>query len=220
MIRYTVKSLFGSKSGRYGGKQMATWFSWIPPATCRKSCHHSGFTYGEICPEYYPKGQEFIQPKVLNCSSSPTGSARQGDVILHASSFLYSGKGYAFVGHSGAGKSTLVRNIACRYPVVVLGEDHVILRRKDTGFWVFGTPWHEDPAMCSPLGAPIDKLFFLDRSQARGVKQLGALEGVTRLMQTARIPYYQPDLVAAHPGPVQAAGGKSDILHFILSAWQ
>lgn len=154
------------------------------------------FSQGEILidaaavkdPAFYP-----LQNLELQIFSNWLGIS--GDVILHASSVLHGGKSYCFVGHAGDGKSTLARNIVGRYPVMVQGEDQVILRYKADDFWVYGTPWHQDPAMCSPLGALIDKLFFLDRSLPRGVKPLSALEGVTRLLQTARVPYYQPRLV-------------------------
>ncbi len=41
--------------------------------------------------------------------------------------------------------------------------------RLEGRFWIFGTPWHEDPARCSPLGAPLKELFFLDRADGHGL---------------------------------------------------
>lgn len=113
-----------------------------------------------------------------------------GDLIFHASGIALNGRGYCFVGESGAGKSTLVSAFADDSSVTVLGEDNVILRYLDGRFWIFGSPWHWNPSMCSPLGVPLEKIFFLDRSASPGVEVLKPARGVTRLLQTAFIPYY------------------------------
>jgi hypothetical protein len=49
--------------------------------------------------------------------------------------------------------------------------------------------------MCSPQGFPIKKIFFLSRQTEQGISQLSPVEGTSRLMQTAFIPYYRPELV-------------------------
>jgi hypothetical protein len=122
--------------------------------------------------------------------------AGYGDVILHAAGVAIDGRGYCFTGDSGAGKSTLAATLSSAPSVTVLGEDQVILRRLEGRFWIYGTPWHENPARCSPLGAPLEKLFFLQRGGDHGVQPLGPVEGVTRLLQTAFIPYYRRDAVS------------------------
>lgn len=117
----------------------------------------------------------------------------KGDLMLHASGVVMDGVGYCFIGESGAGKSTLVANFAKDPAYTVLGEDQVILRYLDGQFWIFGTPWHTNPALCSPLGAPLKKMFFLDRALPAGVKVVKPAEGVTRVLQTAFVPYYLPE---------------------------
>lgn len=114
-----------------------------------------------------------------------------GDIILHASGISKNGKGYVFAGNSGVGKSTLAAQLANYDGVTILGEDQVILRRINNDFWVFGTPWHENPAMCSSLGVPLEKLYFLERGIGTSVEALPAIECVSRILQTAFIPYYQ-----------------------------
>lgn len=123
--------------------------------------------------------------------------ANFGDVILHASGVVIDGQGYCFTGTSGVGKSTLAGALAVNPSVTVLGEDQVVLRYLDGDFWIYGTPWHINPAMCSPLGAPLKKLFFLDRSASHGVTPIAPLVGITRLLQTAFVPYYRPAAVSA-----------------------
>lgn len=122
--------------------------------------------------------------------------ANRGDLLLHASGIAINEKGYAFVGRSGAGKSTLVAKLAEERKVTVLGEDQVALRYLNGAYWIFGTPWHLNLDMCSPMGVPLQKIFFLDREAANILTPLQPQEGFTRLMQTAFIPYYRPPQVS------------------------
>jgi hypothetical protein len=117
------------------------------------------------------------------------------DIILHASGVMVDQKGYAFLGPAEAGKSTLAAFLAADPNKLILGEDQVILRYLENRFWIFGTPWHVRPWMCSPYGTPLEKLFFLDRDSAQGVKAISPIEGITRILQTAFIPYYRNELV-------------------------
>jgi len=116
--------------------------------------------------------------------------AESGDLTIHAGGIDDHGAGYAFVGPAGAGKSTLVAELAASSEVTVLGEDQVIVRYRDGQFWVYGTPWHTNPARCSPGGIPLRKLFFLDRALGHRVEPCGRMAGIEHLMQDAFIPYY------------------------------
>jgi len=118
--------------------------------------------------------------------------AQFGDLILHASGAIKDGHGYCFIGQAGAGKSTLARALAKDPQATILGEDTLILRYLDGQFWLFGTPWHLDPDFCSPMGAPLDKLFFLDRSKPNGINLAPPIDGISQVLKTAVIPYYHP----------------------------
>ena len=120
-----------------------------------------------------------------------------GDLILHAAGASIDGEGYCFFGSSGAGKSTLAAQLARNPAVSVLGEDQTILRFIEGKFWIFGTPWHENPDLCAAAGAPLKKLFFLNRKNNREIQALSPFDGMSRLLQTAFVPYYRP---AALPG--------------------
>lgn len=120
-----------------------------------------------------------------------------GDLILHAAGVAVDGQGYCFNGASGAGKSTLAASLSSNPAVTVLGEDQVILRYVEGRFWIYGTPWHLDPAMCCSCGVPLAKLFFLDRRAEHGVEACGPVDGIAQLLQTAFVPYYRPAAVAA-----------------------
>ena len=123
--------------------------------------------------------------------------AKFGDLILHASGFTYEGKGYVFAGDSGVGKSTLAAQFLNDPAFTVLGEDQVIVRLKDGRFWVYGTPWHINPQMCSANGAPLESLFFLEKDGSNRINSVSSIEGVRSIMQTAFIPYYRSDALPA-----------------------
>lgn len=118
-----------------------------------------------------------------------------GDLILHASGIAYQGQGYCFIGESGAGKSTLVRDLANRHKLTVLGEDQIVLRKIGDQFMVYGTPWHETPEMCSPIGVPLKKIFFLDRQASEVVTCLRDFDAIVKILQTAFYPVYRPEIL-------------------------
>jgi hypothetical protein len=155
------------------------------------------FKSGEVFGDFSSiNGDEAYPIQNLEIKLFANWLARYSDIILHASGLMIDQKGYAFLGSAGAGKSTLASSLAGDPNILVLGEDQVILRYLENRFWIFGTPWHLRPWMCSPYGAPLEKLFFLDRESAPGVKALSPMEGITRILQTAFIPYYRTELVA------------------------
>src|SRR5690606_18826956 len=121
--------------------------------------------------------------------------AEQGDLAVHASGVILGGKGYAFIGESGAGKSTLAASLARDHQALVLGEDQVILRYQEGSFWMHGTPWHENPKMCSAQKAVLSGIFFLDRKAEFGVSALSIPEGIARTLQNAFVPYYRSELL-------------------------
>jgi len=134
--------------------------------------------------------------------------ANFGDLILHASGVAIGSQGYCFIGTSGAGKSTLIKNLADQGELTILGEDQIILRYLNGQFWIFGTPWHEHEDRCSPIGVPLRKVFFLDRHQTPGIKECSASEGVTKILQTAFVPYYLPDKLPGIMDQLSLLSGK------------
>lgn len=155
--------------------------------------------------------------------------ANLGDLILHASGIAYQGQGYCFIGESGAGKSTLVRDLADRYKLKVLGEDQIVLRKMENQFMVYGTPWHETPEMCSPIGVPLKKIFFLDRQAPEVITPIRDFDAIVKILQTAFYPVYRPEVLdgvlarlSTLPGEVGffdlAYERGSDVLQEIVNA--
>ncbi len=155
----------------------------------------SDFSFGKL---YLQEGEPAESPFPLNTLDIVVFSnwlANRGDLLLHASGIAVDGKGYAFVGRSGAGKSTVAAHFVEKQSVTILGEDQVALRFKDGAYWIYGTPWHINSDRCSPIGVPLEKIFFLDRNSATVISPLTPQDGFKLLMQTAFIPYYRPTQV-------------------------
>ena len=121
--------------------------------------------------------------------------ANLGDLILHASGIALDEEGYCFIGDSGAGKSTLVRDLANSKKITILGEDQIVLRKIADQFMVFGTPWHETPEMCSPIGVPLKKIFFLNRKASEILNPIHGFDAIVRILQTAFYPVYRPEVL-------------------------
>jgi hypothetical protein len=168
------------------------------------------FTAGEVTGEFSSSGGKGLYPlQSLDIRLYANWLANTGDIVLHAAGVSLDGQGVCFAGPPGAGKSTLVASLlsTSRKAVgaaqtlggttIVLGEDNLVLRYLEGGFWIYGTPWHIDPAFCAPLGVPLTKLYLLDRTAPPGVGPCAPAIGIARLLQTAFIPYYRPAAVSA-----------------------
>jgi hypothetical protein len=102
-------------------------------------------------------------------------------VMIHACGVVQDGKGYVFAGPSNAGKTTLARLWAEFNDATILGDECLILRKRDNQFLVYGTPWAGEAGAFSPLGVPLEQLFFIHHAAqnvlteappARAVEQL------------------------------------------------
>lgn len=148
------------------------------------------FSFGNLFVEFSNETTALYPPEGLEQRLFSAWLASKGDLILHASGIKRDEKGYCFIGPSGAGKSTLVGSMQADPEITVLGEDTLILRNIEGEFWIFGTPWHTTPELCSPQGARLEKIFVLDRSLPAGVSLLKPAEGVSKVLRTAVVPYY------------------------------
>lgn len=156
----------------------------------------ANFTNGSVIGPFSDSGLESIYPlEYTDIVFFSNWLAKLGDVILHASGVAVDGKGYCFAGKSGVGKSTMIDQFLNQKDFTILGEDQVILRYLRGRFWIFGTPWHIKPERCSPIGVPLDTLFFLSREDRNQVRTINESDGFKRLMASAFIPYYQPTYV-------------------------
>ncbi|MGD2248466.1 MAG: hypothetical protein PVF58_08665 [Candidatus Methanofastidiosia archaeon] len=90
-------------------------------------------------------------------------------VMIHASGINDNGRGMIFVGKSGAGKSTIA-NLWKEKDSTVLGDDTLIIRKREEHFWVYGVPW-KDTHLTSPDPCPLENIFFIEHAKENILKQ-------------------------------------------------
>lgn len=161
----------------------------------RKLIVKPDFRIGQVFGDFLENYHGLIIPKELEIVLYVNWLGLFGDLILHAVGVSIDHEGYVFVGNSGAGKSTLASLVARQDNVAVLGEDQVILRLINDEFWIFGTPWHFQSSLCSAEGARLKGVYFLEGRGKHSVRDIRQLEGVSKLMQTAFVPYYNEPAV-------------------------
>jgi hypothetical protein len=108
--------------------------------------------------------------------------AHRGAMVVHGCGLVARGRGLLFCGHSGAGKTTtagLWRRH--RRGTHVLSDDRIVLRMRGGRTWMYGTPWHGSGRFASPLGAPLDAVFFLRQSARSRAHGLETAEAASQL---------------------------------------
>lgn len=120
----------------------------------------------------YPLGEILI----INLLSQGRG------ILIHSCGIDDNGEGILFAGSSRAGKSSIARLEINKKGVKVLNDDRVIVRKKDGGFWVYGTPWHGDVKECLPETAPLKKICFIKHAKQNTIKKLSLVDAISRLV--------------------------------------
>jgi len=116
-------------------------------------------------------------------------SGRQG-ALLHAAGISVCGKGCIFPGRSGAGKSTISRLLLDREGVTMLSDDRIILRKFDSGFRAFGTPWPGDAGLAENISSRLGGIFFIHHDSENKIRELSPREALNLLMPVTSIPWY------------------------------
>lgn len=117
--------------------------------------------------------------------------AHHNVALAHAAAVKVNGEAWLFIGPSGHGKSTWSR-LCQQHGYAVLDEDRVALRAIDGQVWAFGTPWHPEPRLCSPDGAPVRRIFFLQQTEPNTVRSIQHVQAATSLLKSFLMPIYDP----------------------------
>jgi hypothetical protein len=105
------------------------------------------------------------------------------------------GRAYLFVGQSGAGKSTMARLWTSRPGVTLLSDERVVLRTDRERIAVYGTPWHGDAQLASPLSGELAAIFFLNRGATNTMAPAGGLRAAANLLACSFLPFHSPQAV-------------------------
>jgi hypothetical protein len=152
------------------------------------------FTFGEVYLDYqFFKGERSINPldypldELLIVNSLAQGRG----VEIHACGILVSqSRGYLFVGQSGAGKTTMAKLWEDESGVQVLSDDRIILRKIGDTIWMYGTPWHGEAMLASPIRVPLGRIYFLEKGEKNELFSLKPPNSITRLFACSFPTFY------------------------------
>jgi hypothetical protein len=100
---------------------------------------------------------------------------------VHGLGIIANETGLAFIGVSGSGKSTLAE-LWKKRDVRILSDDRLILRRKDGGIQMYGTPWHGDARISLAEDIPLHSIYFLKQARENRIVRLSPIEAASRLL--------------------------------------
>ena len=105
------------------------------------------------------------------------------------------GSGYLLAGYSGAGKTTMARLWCEEQGVSVLSDDRVILRKIGDQFWMFGTPWHGDEPLASPMKAALRGVFLLRHASENQATPVAGASAVTQVFTRTFPPFFSASAI-------------------------
>lgn len=94
---------------------------------------------------------------------------RQG-CIFHSSGIVTNNKGLIFIGHSTAGKSTIAKIMAKN--ATILCDERNIIRKQSGTYQLYGTWHHSILKKVSPISAPLNAIFFLNKSNKNKIEYI------------------------------------------------
>jgi hypothetical protein len=116
--------------------------------------------------------------------------SRRGGLMAHACGIVDGAKGYLFMGNSGHGKSTMAQ--LWQGKATILNDDRIIVRRDGDRFLISGTPWHGDHPEVSPLGVPLDAVFFLKQATGNTSAPVRGAEACAMIVSRSFPPLWDP----------------------------
>lgn len=114
----------------------------------------------------------------------------KGGFFLHCSCLKYGDDAIIFTAPSGTGKSThasLWRN-HFGDEVMMINDDKPLVREKDEGFMIYGTPWNGKHGLGANISAPIKAIVFLKQAHDNHAEAISPIEALTLILQQTVMP--------------------------------
>jgi hypothetical protein len=106
------------------------------------------------------------------------------------------GRGQLFVGQSGAGKTTTARVWLSEGDYEIVSDDRVIVRFVDGRWMMYGTPWHGEAELSSPMSAPLGAIHLLVQAPRTEFVMLPPAQAAAALFGCTFPPFYDAAAVA------------------------
>lgn len=115
-------------------------------------------------------------------------------ILVHGLGINEEGRGLAFIGPSGSGKSTLAkfykRRKRKRY---ILSDEHLVIRKINGRFLIFGTPWSGEGFSVSSQSLPMDKIFFIRHAKKNIISPLKKDAFFSNLFPQLFLPFWDKE---------------------------
>ena len=111
-------------------------------------------------------------------------------LLMHGSAVAVDGKAYLFIAASGTGKSTHTRLWREHFGTraVMVNDDKPLVRVKEDGVTVCGTPWDGKHRLSTPMEAELAGICILQRGERNEIQRITPREGYPFLIQQSYRP--------------------------------
>jgi len=118
-------------------------------------------------------------------------------IVLHSAALVYRGKAYLFTAPPGTGKSThaLLWKEKLKEQVQILNGDKPLLRLRNGGITVYGSPWQGKERLGYNGSAPLGGIYLLRRGNVNRTAPMDPIEALAELLSAT---VYPPDATGIH----------------------
>lgn len=107
----------------------------------------------------------------------------QQTLLIHASTVLNKGYGYAFIAKSGTGKSTHTQLWIKHIPgSELMNDDNPIVRVVGDEAFIYGSPWSGKTPCYRQIKAPLGAITRIDRAPKNSIEKLSPIEAFASLL--------------------------------------
>ncbi|MBU2063401.1 MAG: hypothetical protein KKF93_03310, partial [Candidatus Omnitrophica bacterium] len=100
------------------------------------------------------------------------------------------GEGLLFARASAAGKSTTANLWATDQGTTVLSDDRIIVRKIESNFKIYGTPWHGEAEFNAADNTPLSALFLLEKAKENHCRKLTPAAALKRILPCVFAPLW------------------------------
>jgi hypothetical protein len=121
--------------------------------------------------------------------------AQTEGALIHAAGIDINGKGYIFPGKSGAGKTTLSRQFAAKNYSGLLSDDRIVIRKIDSRFMAYGTPWPGEGKIAVNKSVPLNGIFFIIHGKSNIIEEITPAKAFEKLLPVVSVPWYDKEIM-------------------------
>jgi len=112
-------------------------------------------------------------------------------ILVHACGIDDNGRGLLFPASPDFGKTTMAQ--LWKDEARILNDERVVLRLRDGGLWICGTPWHGDHEEFSTRCVPLEKIYFLNQSKKNTVNSQEGSAAALKLLSHCFHPFWDKE---------------------------